>query len=165
MPTTRERLKALHRAEPHLNQSELADRLHVTRQRVQQLAKSLELTLDTGPRGPGGRKVKEADPKPREPMAVPPGTTPAVAVLLTAADLTARGFTVFVPLTPTASCDLVAIDRNDRVERVVVRKARRAGEEFRYDEPMPDRSRSDRRAMILTDEPIRYEPAIRSKAK
>lgn len=173
MASTRERLLALHRAEPHLNQTQIAERLGVTRQRIGQLIEALErdgeLTtdeIDRGPRGIRGRPKASAaaEAAPRVTggiVAIPAAATPAVAVLLVAADLTARGYSVFAPLTPsTAKCDLVAIDRDDRVERIVVSRGRRAGEEIRYDDPQ--RYGGDRRAMLLTDEPIQYEPPLES---
>jgi len=167
MPTTRERLLALVRAEPHLNQTELAERLGVTRQRVKQLVDDEGLAIDRGPRGAGGRKPKVTEPTAPSMTggvaAMAAGTTPAVAVFLAAADLTSRGYTVFLPVTQTASCDLVAIDRDGQVERIVVRRARRAGEEVRYDDPI--HGRHERKAMILTDEPVRYEPALSKQRK
>src|SRR6185503_20787220 len=115
----------------------------------------LGLNVDRGPRGLGGRKRAAAAAEPAAAVtgglaSIPAGTPPAVAVLLTAADLMTHGYTVFLPITPTANCDLVAIDRQDRVERVVVRRARRAGGEIRYDDPA--RGKYERRAMLLTDE-------------
>lgn len=169
MPSTRDRMLALVHAEPHLNQAEIAARLKVTRQRIKQLADEEGLTLKRGPVGVSGRKPKAEDPVKRVTgglIEMPPGASPAVAVLLTAADLTARGYAVFLPVNQTASCDLVTIDpATDKVERVVVRKARRAGagEEVRYDDPI--RGRADRRAFLLTDEPgVRYEPAIKPRS-
>lgn len=165
MPTTRERVVALVRDEPHLNQTEIAERIGISRQRVAQIVADEELDVPRGPRGVASRKrAAAATPAlaERPDDAIPQylaGAGGTIAVLIAAADLMARGFSVFYPLTQSAPCDLVAIDRNGKVERIDVTKARRAGGEIRYDDP--DRSKADRRALILTDEPVRYEPALR----
>lgn len=47
----------------------------------------------------------------------------AVAELLVAADLQARGFDVFMPVSPIAACDMVAITSEGLILRVQVKKA------------------------------------------
>lgn len=158
--TTRERLLELHAAHPELNQTQIAEELGVTRQRVSALVKQLQLNVQSGPVGIGGRRTREAAPA-VDAIVAPRTIGPSGAVLLAAADLDRRGYDVFFPLNPArARCDLVAIDERDRVEQIVVEKRAKRGP-VRYDTPENDRK--IRRAMILTDQPVQYSPALRPK--
>lgn len=166
MPSTRERFRALIKQHPHLNQTELAERLGVTRQRVSRIAAAEQVALDTGKRGPRGRApaaqaLGETAPTYAVPGAIPfpPVSQPAVAVLLTAADLVRRGYEVYYPLTGTGTFDLITVDSKNTIEPIAVRTARRVAGEVRYD--TPELERKMRRAMILRDEPIQYDPPMR----
>lgn len=164
MPSTRERIIALVKQEPHLNQSEIAERVGVKRQRVSQIIADEELNVPRGKRGVAPRARATEPTRAPSSDALPAHLAAAggmVGVLIAAADMMARGFTVFLPVTQTAPCDFLAMDAKGKVERVSVRKARRAGEEIRYDDPI--RGGTDRRALLLTDEPVRYEPAFRDR--
>jgi Winged helix-turn-helix DNA-binding len=167
MPSTRERLLALVKADPNITKAQIAERLGVTRQRIKQLADAEGLSIADGiagrKPGPQKRATAEAAPVTGGIASIPPGTSPAVAILLAAADLTARGFSVYLPFATTAAADLVTIDTHGRVERVSVARARRAGGEVRYDDP--DRGGVDRRALILSEEPVQYSPALGKAAK
>jgi hypothetical protein len=161
MPTTRERIIALVKEEPHLNQTEIAEHVGVKRQRVSQIIADEGLSVPRAKRGVASRKLAAEDSRAPSSDAVPAHLAAAgrmVGVLVAAADMMVRGFTVFLPVTQTAACDFLAMDSRGQIERVSVRKARRAGEEIRDDDPI--RGGTDRRALILTDEPVRYEPVL-----
>jgi hypothetical protein len=163
MKTTREKVLALHVAEPSLNRSEIAKRLGVSRQRVSAIVATEGITTETGKRGIGGRPrttgEDDVGTKTRDEIVTPSGTSPSAAVLLAAADLARRGYAVFSPITKSPPCELVAIDGSGRAEQIVVERKR--GKAVRYDTPENDRKM--RRALILTDEPVQYLPALRAK--
>lgn len=168
MATTRQRLREAHQANPELGSTELAEQLGVARQRIEQLAREEKIRLKSAPRGLGSRRrlqTSEAAPAygigPQ--IIAPPKLEHSAAVLLTAADLTRRGYAVFLPINQHAKCDLVSIDRLGRVDQVAVRKAKRAGGEVRYDTPENERRMSH--AFVLTEEPISYRPELPAAEK
>lgn len=155
--TTRERLRDLVAAEPQLHQSQLATRLGVTPERVRQLLTAEGLTVPRAyPRGGGGTMQARLRTG-GAPVRVHATVGGAVGELLAAADLMARGYTLFLPITRIGWCDLVAIGGGGAVERIEVRSGRRgAGETIYWNHP--DESRSERRAIVLTGEPVVYDP-------
>jgi hypothetical protein len=171
MPSTRERVIALVRQSPHLNQTEIAEQLRVSRQRVAQIVASEELAVPRGRRGIAPRAKPQKQQVAESVTARADNALPAyladaggpIAVLVTAADLMTRGYTVYLPIVPAAAADLVAIDSTGKVKRVAVQKAKRSpGGNVEYLYPKPDSV--DTHALILTDEPVRYEPSLnRSK--
>jgi hypothetical protein len=84
-----------------------------------------------------------------------------VAELLVAADLTAKRCTVYFPLIRNASCDMIILNQSGKPERIEVRTGYRKGEgAVRWQKP--DISKSDRRAIVITGEPVIYEPPFGS---
>jgi hypothetical protein len=149
---------------PHLNQTEIAARIGISRQRVAQIVSEERLAVPRGKRGAAPRRRVAETPRARERS---PGGLPAylaeaggaAAVLITAADLMARGFAVYLPIAPTAAADILAIDANGRVKRVAVRPARRTvGGAVEYSYPKP--GEVDTHATLLADTPIQYSPEL-----
>ncbi len=165
MPSTRERVIALVQQSPHLNQTEIAERVGATRQRVSQIIAEEQLNVPRGKRGvaPRPKTTAPGDQPILDRNALPAYLAEAggpIAVLVTAADLMSRGYTVYLPVAPAAAADLVAIDARGKVRRVSVQQAKRtAGNRLQYTYPKP--GDVDTHALILTDEPVRYEPALR----
>ena len=164
MPSNRERIIALVKQSPHLNQTEIAEQLGISRQRVAQIVADEGLNAPKGKRGVAPRKsptIAEAAPAPPR-DAIPGYLANAggpIAVLIAAADLMARGFTVYMPIVPSGAADLVTADRRGKLERVSVQRAqRKAGDKLEYSYPKP--GDVERHALILTDEPVRYEPRL-----
>jgi hypothetical protein len=167
MPSTRERVIALVRQSPHLNQTEIAEQLRVSRQRVAQIVSSEELAVPRGKRGIAPRAKPQKQQVAESVTARADNALPAylanaggpIAVLVTAADLMTRGYTVYLPISAAAAADLVAIDARGNVKRISVQRATRgAGDKLQYTYPKP--GSVDAHALILTDEPVRYEPAL-----
>lgn len=167
MTDTREQVKQLAHEHPTASMAEIARHLGVSRERVRQIVDEEGLTV--------GHDVLCADDKWR-PATVGTRTLPRARVitgglpvalnatavgtaseLLTAADLTARGWAVFFPLVRTACCDLVIVGKDGAVERVEVRSAKRSAAGL-LQFSSPDRSKSDRRALVVTGEPVTYRP-------
>lgn len=162
MKSTRDRLLEIHKADPRLNQTEISARIGVSRQRISALVNEMGLNVERGPRGIGSRARAEPAPRP-EGIVAPPGASPTVGVLLAAADLARRGYDVYLPVTKDPQCHIVAIDAHDRVERILVETKKRGGTDVRYDTPENDRKM--RRALVLTEQPVQYSPALRASAK
>lgn len=160
--STRERVKELVAADPSLTLAQLADATGVSRERVRQIVASEGLSPKSGWPGVGERAAGAAGaPASRlmtggVPVRVSHTIVGTIGELLAGADLMARGFMVFFPLTRTGQCDLIALDRDGRCERIEVRCGHRSGKRIAWQQP--DRSKSDRRAIVLTGEPVRYEP-------
>lgn len=159
MPTTRDRLRELVQAEPLLNMSQLAARLGVSRERVRQLVRQEGLAVPKG--HVGLTPTPRRPPTPRVitggvPVRLSATIVGTIGEMLAAADLMARGFMVFFPLTRTGACDLITLARHGATERIEVRCGHRNGDRLVWGQA--DRSRSDRRAIVLTGEPVRYEP-------
>jgi hypothetical protein len=168
--TTREKLLELHAGEPHLNQTMIAERLGVSRQRISALVAQMGLKIEAGPRGISGRRDPDElaanrrllTARARGEIVAPPGLSADSKILLAAADLARRGYAVFLPMNPSrARCDLVTIDERDRVEQVVVSSPAKPGDDVRYD--TPENARKLRRVMIMSDRPVEYSPALRPK--
>ncbi len=163
MPNTRQRVLALVREEPQLNQSEIAARVGATRQRVSAILASEGLTVPKGKRGalPRGKAVV-TETAPKHAPGLPSYLAAAggvAGVLVAAADLMTRGYAVYLPVSPSAAPDLIAIDRKGGVKRVGVQRARRrTGNALEYEYPKPNEI--DVQAMLVTDEPVHYDPAL-----
>lgn len=160
--TARDTLRALVEADPTLTQSQLATLLGVTRQRVSQLVRAEGLTVRKGPPGVGERSPANAPQSRVLTGGVPTPISHTVAgligELLTAADLMARGYTVFFPLSRTAVCDLVAIHRTGSVLTIEVRCATRKGDRLVWSRK--DSSLANHFALVVTGEPVSYEPPL-----
>ena len=151
--TTRERVRELVAAGPTLNLSGIAERLGVSRERVRQIVTQESLVVAKGVVGYRPRPKRESQPETGYLCETAKGT---VGELLVAADLTARGLVVFFPLVRTAECDLVALARRGKPERIEVRCAKRRGGVVRFSKP--DTAGYDRLAIVVPGEPVRYEP-------
>jgi hypothetical protein len=130
MPSNRERIIALVQQSPHLNQTEIAEQLGISRQRVAQIVADEGLNVPRGKRGVMPRKSAVAAEAAPAAEAIPAYLANAggpIAVVITAADLMTRGYTVYLPIVPSAAADLVAIDPNGKVERVSVQQASSEG--------------------------------------
>jgi hypothetical protein len=166
--TTRERLKALHAAEPSWTAAIIARELGVSRQRVHQLAEAEGLELPTYayiPERPR-RRTKAAPPEARVrtgglTMPLSHVAAGVVGELLCAADLAARGWLPFLPAIRHRGVDLLALSRDSmKVERIEVRCGKRTADgKIVYNRP--ERSKSDRVAVVMTGEPVVYYPPYR----
>lgn len=167
---SREHIKTLHADYPDASLAEVARVVGVSRERVRQIANSEGLqfgqpSIDRYGREHTHQHIPTSPRRAPEPalrtggVAVTLSHTAVgtVGELLVAADLIARGWSVFWPLVRTPRCDLLVLSPDgSQVERIEVRTARRLGSEVRY--ARPDTSRSDRRAIVITGEPVRYSP-------
>ena len=161
MPSTRERVLALVQQSPHLNQTEIAEQVHATRQRVSQIIASEGLAVPKGRRGvaPRTRAVTETVAELKSVPAYLAEAGRPIAVLVAAADLMTHGYTVYLPLTQAAAADLVAIDARGNLKRVAVQRAKRkGGGRLGYEYPKP--GDVDVHALILADEPVQYRPDL-----
>lgn len=159
--TTRERLLVLHKENPEWTGSMLARALGVSRERVRQLAEAEGLKLAQfvyvpkrrPPRPPEARVMTGGQMVPLSHVAAG-----VVGELLVAADLAARGWLPFLPAIRHRGCDLLALSRDgSTVERIEVRcGARRPDGRIIYNRP--NKEKSDRRAVVITGEPVLYYP-------
>jgi hypothetical protein len=139
----------------------MARALGISRERVRQLLVAEGITAAEylgrpvgRPRGPQPKSVVTTGGVPVPINATVAGT---IGEMLVAADLLTRGWLVYLPIVRNAGCDLVVVSRGDnRVERIEVRTARRVDGVLRY--ASPDKSQSDRRAIVCSGECVTYEP-------
>jgi Holliday junction resolvase-like predicted endonuclease len=84
----------------------------------------------------------------------------AVSELIACADLLRHGYEVFRSVSPTASCDLMAL-KNGQAKRVEVKTAYRTknGEVTCGDRKKLDKSRFDVLALVVDGVPV-YEPPL-----
>lgn len=120
MPTTRERIAALLATSPQPTYAAIAEFVGVSRQRVQQIALALGLAQAV-PRRRRRRLVAGDMPEKRPQFSTTQGR---VTELQVAADLIARGWKVYWPLSGGGP-DLLVFERPDRVRRVEVRPGKR----------------------------------------
>jgi len=145
---------------------EAAQRLGVSRQRINQVCKALGITLPHGQAlgyrlPPVKTQIRKNPPLSRVVtggVPVPLSRTVAgtIGELLVAADLMARRFWVFFPLVRSTACDLIGMDRAGRTEKIEVRCGKRVDGRIVY--ARADEDRSDRRAIVVTGEPVIYAP-------
>lgn len=135
-----------------LTAAKLAEMFGCSRQRVYQIARSEGLTV--------GRSRPNPRIKIDGPMAgVSHSAAGTIGEMLAAADLLARGWSVFFPLVRTSKCDLIALSRDGRVSiRVEVRSG-----SVRNGKPRclkkPD-DVCDHYAVVLAGLPIVYQPDL-----
>ncbi len=151
--TARERLAELAAQNPLWNLSDLARALGVSRERVRQLVDEVGLTVAKGVRGYRPR----ASRRPRPAGYLCETAKGTAGELLVAADLTARGLFVFLPVVRTTSCDLIAMDQDGVVQRIEVRSGKRRDGALRVSRPT--HKHFDRLAIVVAGEPVLYEPA------
>lgn len=163
--TTRQRVRELATDEPNLNMTDIAGRLGVSRERVRQIVDQESLNVPRGVTGIRSRKAP-APPAPRiltGGVAVKITHTAAglIGELLVAADLTARGYVVFFPLSRTSACDLVSLSPDGLLEKIEVRCGTRHGGTIRYNRKLIG-GVHDRYAIVVTGEPVVYRPELPS---
>lgn len=152
--STRDAVIAKLRENPQWSFAALARELGVSRERVRQLADSEGIQQPRVKRAykHESRVVVDGEGAPLN--AVTNGT---IGELLAAADLMARGYAVFWPLTRQTKCDLVITSKDGtRVERIEVRCARANGDHVAFhpkDNPIHERY-----ALIVTGKPVQYVP-------
>jgi AraC-like DNA-binding protein len=140
--------------EPNLNQTEVARRLGVSRQRVSQLCKKTSLRF-TGKYRHRYRLSHNAQlnrygfhGKRRN-----PAFAGATGEMIVAAHLMQRGIPVYRSIAAEAAFDLVA-DCFGELLRVEVRSAKRTAKGFNF--PRPDKSRYDLLALVTPDTAVTF---------
>jgi len=174
MATTKEIVLAMATEHPLASLAELGRCAGVSRERARQIIQAAGIIRTRAPRSSPSpakevRRVGRPRRQPQPPLRtggvnveISSRACGAVGELLAAADLIARGWSVFVPLVHNPTCDLLALSPDgDKAERIEVRSGRRSADGQRIIYPMPDRSLSDRRAIVVTGEPVTYEPPLR----
>jgi len=163
MATTRDLLQVQIREHPEWTATEHARLLGVTRERIRQLAASIGVALPSGSRRP-----KTVRPRPPFDASVTgPSSVSSSSVrgtigeLIAAADMMARRFTVFAPLSRSAAaCDLIGISRDGRhVVRVEVRTGKRRSGRLIYSRHGVPEKR-DHLAIVVEGGPVEYIPPL-----
>jgi hypothetical protein len=163
--TTRQRIIGLVKADvdKELTASDIARQLGVSPQRVGQILKEENLRV---PRyATAYRPAERRPPAPRIITAVPFGhvtnaATGTVSELIAAADLLARGWNVFFPMTRTSKHDLIITDRDgERVLRIEVKSGyRKASGALQFQKQ--SKANCDHYAIVVTGEPVNYQPEL-----
>lgn len=164
--TTREKVLRLNRENPTWNMSDIARDIRVSRERVRQIAESEGLLIERGVRGVRSREARSPEPRVSTGgILVPINHTAAglIGELLVAADLTARGYVAFIPLTRNAECDLIAMSKDGRLEKIEVRCGKRTPAGITYNRK-PEGTH-DRYAIVITGEPVIYKPDLPNEGK
>jgi len=139
--------------------SVIAERLGVSRQRVYQVAAKAGIAL---PRY-HARTWGQRPPKPRLITGgvfttISTATAGSISELLVAADLLARGYAVFMPVIHSRGHDVVA-EKNGMMITVEVRSAHRNASGKLIYNRRPE-MRSTHYALVVTGEPVAYDPPI-----
>lgn len=167
-PSTRDRLRSMVEESSTLpTVSQASDALGVSRQRISQLYKSLGMHPERGRR----KSTSHTLTAPRLPSSrlrtggntasLSTAVVGHVSELVASADLVARGFCVFAPIAQTtAPVDLIVVSRESgKAERIEVRSGVRRDGKISWSRSSPSRKRfSDRYAIVLAGEPVRYYP-------
>ena len=154
----------MRRIDRDVTATEMADRLGVSRARIGQILKSAGLPTRTA-----RSWATRADPQP-QPRVITGGvrvpiTASAAGIigeLLVAADLTARGYTVYAPICRhSAHADLIALRRGENRSPITfeVRCGRRDSSGGIKYARKPD-SKTDHHAAVVTGEPVEYHPEL-----
>ena len=158
MTTTLDAVRKVREEHPEWPAAAVARAVGVTRQRVSQLAKEHGLTFPRGRNSnPQSRVVVDGAKPPLTSLVV--GLTSELTV---AADLTTRGFSVFIPLVRSAPCDLVVVGKDGTAKRIEVKpgwRQRSGSVLFKRKAP----GRSDHYAVVLAGEPVLYDPPLSSE--
>ena len=159
----RQELARLFAENPTLTAREAAERMGISRQRIYDLNTRLQLpfrrvytrsTRSSTPTAPRSRILTGGVE-----VLLSHSVVGRIAELLTAADLTARGYVVFYPIYTRALCDLVALTRDGTALRVEVRCGRRA-ESGVVKFTKKDTKACDVYAVVLIGEPVHYDPPL-----
>lgn len=159
METTREAILRINKANPHLNLSDIARQVGVSRERVRQIVNEHNLEVR---KSQTGIMIGTAPPEARivtrgTPVLLSHSSSGTIGELMAAADLLARGFSVFFPLVRTGACDLITLSRDGSVERIEVRCGKRKKKGL-IQVSFGDSSKYDRRAIVPIGEPVLYRP-------
>lgn len=148
-------------SERGLSCAEAAREIGISRQRVHQLAKSIGVTFPDKRRLP--RQFAAPAPKSRVitggvETLINHTVAGTICELLTAADLMARGYQVFLPVIASKGHDIIA-SKDGRLITVEVRAASRRADCGLSFGKKPD-CMSDHYALVVTGEPVIYEPPL-----
>jgi len=150
---------------PSVTMAELVEATGVSRQRIHQILKEKGYRASRRPavfNTPDGRRPPSSPPAARAVYAPPPSISSthsgAVSEMFVAADLFARGWWVFHPLT-RARCDLIAASHDCRIlKRIEVRTGKRFGDKLSYG--ITDADVCDHYAVVVDGEPVTYHPEL-----
>lgn len=154
--TTSDQIAALIANDPTLTARQISLALNISRQAVYQHVRALGLKVAAG----GGNTPQIVVSDGAVATTLSPTTTGTVAELLVAADLIARGWRVFFPLTRQATCDLIVLPRNGMKSlRIEVKPGfREGGSRLVYTPGQP--YFLDHHAIVVRGEPVIYEPDL-----
>lgn len=139
-------------ADPSITVSALQQATGVSRQRVHQILRAKGLTAAPNP------AVPRIEPRSGSMENICTSAVGSVSELLVAADLVARGWSVFFPLF-RARCDLIASSWDAGVvRRFEVRSGKRRNGTAAYQKTSNDVC--DYYAIVISGEPITYEPEL-----
>lgn len=153
------REKAIKMIESGASASEVAEELGISRQRVYQICASSGVS-------PKHKWVRNKPARPPRPRLLTGGVTipvsqsavGCISELLAAADLMARGWSVFMPVISSKGHDLIAC-KDDRIITVEVRSAyRNAAGQLKYNRKADCKSMFY--ALVVTGEAVSYEPQL-----
>jgi hypothetical protein len=150
-----------------MSAAQIADNLGVTRQRIYQIARANRIRLH--PQWPDDHTAPSLAKIVTGgiPVLLDSSTSGTVAELLVQADLLARGYIAYTPVTRSyAPVDIIAIDRKDpcNMFTIEVRSARRSSAGalvFNKSIPM----RASRYALVVIAEPVVYLPELPPAAR
>ena len=147
-------IMSLANEEPNLTQSEVAERLGISRQRVSQVCKKLGLKFSRGSRGPSRKRGIVPIPKDKNRFGFSrnrrnASLIGAAAEMIVCSYLLQRGHPVYKALSPSSPCDLVA-DLDGKLFRVEVKSAsRNLNGGISY--PRPDAAKYDLLGLVFQD--------------
>ncbi len=164
--TTIERIKSALAENPRLTNSELAELVGVSRQRVSQLCRANGVTLR---RAYPVRRTAHKPPKPPTPRVVTGGIQTdinhtvcgTISELLVSADLMARGYKPYTPIVRQRSHDIIAVNLSGEMISIEVRSGRRRADGAGITwQSKCERVGSDYYAIVITGEPVIYKPDL-----
>jgi len=173
-PASRESIRQWREKDPEVTAKEMSIALGISSQRVAQHLVALGLPTRTRKSYPIGPRLIDYDMSKRKPPApriITGGTlvasnstaTGTVSELLVAADLTARGYTVYLPiLRHSAHCDLIALRQGaeDNPITIEVRSGRRRTVDGTISYTKNVESLATHHAVVVTGEPVIYHPDL-----
>lgn len=161
----KDNILAIRTRNPNASATDIAEELGISRQYVYVIFRRLGLEAKVGGYRP--RKVVAAPAAPAAriltggvPARLTSTTAGTIGEMLVAADLMARGFTVFHPLVRSvALCDLISQSRETgAMERIEVKcGTRTSGAKILANKPV-NNSKYDRLAVVITGEVVKYVP-------
>lgn len=160
---TIDKILALQAENPDVTNSEAAEALGLSRQRVSMECKKAGVIL----RRAYGRGAIKSAPEPRVitggvPSVVSHTVCGTISELLVAADLMARGYKPYMPLVRQRGHDLIAVSPGGEILTIEVKsgKARATGEGYSYLHKGERQNQSTHYAIVITGSPVVYEPEL-----